>query len=227
MRAFLAMDFDGPREAARRLRALGDARAGVKVGLELFTAAGPPIVRSLEARGWRVFLDLKLHDIPRTMERAAAAAAALGADLLTVHASAGAEGVSAAVRGVRGSRTRILAVTVLTSQGGDVAALAAERAREAVSAGAHGLICSVDEVALLREVAGPGALLVTPGIRFAGGEAHDQRRVATPERAGKEGSDAMVLGRAIWDAASPKAALLMAQDQFTKGFRAAGRRASR
>lgn len=219
VRAFLALDFQSLRAARAELRRLGGARCGVKVGLELFTAAGPSAVKGFRKDGWRVFLDLKLHDIPRTMERAAAAAAALGADLLTIHAAAGEEGVAGAVAGVHGTRTRILAVTVLTSQGGDVAAEAVLLARMAVGAGAHGLICSVEEAARIRTAVGPGALIVTPGIRFADGETHDQRRVATPDRAGREGSDAMVLGRAVFDSTDPGAALMRAQKLFNIGLK--------
>ncbi len=219
VRVFLALDFENLREARAELRRLGGARCGVKVGLELFTAAGPAAVKGFRKDGWRVFLDLKLHDIPRTMERAAAAAAALGADLLTVHAAAGPDGVAAAVAGVKATRTRILAVTVLTSQGGDVGAEAERRAREAVGAGAHGLICSVDEASRIRRAVGPGALIVTPGIRFAEGEVHDQKRVATPDRAGREGSDAMVLGRAVFGAPDPTVALRKAQKLFNMGLK--------
>jgi orotidine-5'-phosphate decarboxylase len=222
VRAFLALDFSTMAEARRELRRLGASRTGVKVGLELFTAAGPAAVKKFRADGWRVFLDLKLHDIPRTMERAAAAAAAIGADLLTVHASAGEAGVRAAVLGVRGSRTRILAVTVLTSEGGDVAGEAVLRARMAVGAGAHGLICSVEEARSIRREVGPGALIITPGIRFSEGEAHDQKRVATPEQAGGEGADAMVLGRAIFGDPRPSEALKRANRMFLIGVRAAG-----
>ncbi|MBI5837962.1 MAG: orotidine-5'-phosphate decarboxylase [Candidatus Eisenbacteria bacterium] len=217
MRAFLALDFPTSREALAQLRRLGGARCGVKVGLELFTAAGPPLVRRLKADG--VFLDLKVHDIPHTMEGAARSAAELGADLLTVHATAGPRGVAAAVAGARGSGTQILAVTVLTSEGGDVAGRVLRLARESAAAGAHGLVMSVEAARAARRAVGPGLLLVTPGIRFADGVAHDQARVATPGVAGREGADAMVLGRAVFGAADPAAALARALAQFRSGRR--------
>jgi orotidine-5'-phosphate decarboxylase len=222
VRAFLALDFATAREARAQLGRLGDSRCGVKVGLELFTAAGPPLVRSLKAAGWRVFLDLKVHDIPRTMEGAARSASGLGADLLTVHAAAGPAGVAAAVAGTRGSRTRILAVTVLTSQGGEVAGRVLELAREACAAGAPGLVLSVDEARAVRSAVGPGRLLVTPGIRFKDSELHDQSRVASPDRAGREGADAMVLGRAVFGAPDPSAALRLALRLYRDGRRLAG-----
>jgi orotidine-5'-phosphate decarboxylase len=225
VRAFLALDFSTAREARAQRGRVGDSRCGVKVGLELFTAAGPPLVRSLKAAGWRVFLDLKVHDIPRTMEGAARSAAGLGADLLTVHAAAGPAGVAAAVAGARGSGTRILAVTVLTSQGGNVAGRVLDLALEAVAAGAPGLILSVEEVASVRRAVGPGTLLVTPGIRFKDSDLHDQSRVATPDRAGREGADAMVLGRAVFGAPDPAAALRRALRLYREGSRLAGPRA--
>lgn len=219
VRAFLALDFATAREARAQLRRLGEARCGVKVGLELFTAAGPPLVRALRSEGWRVFLDLKVHDIPRTMQGAARSAAALGADLLTVHASAGAEGVAAAVAGTRGTGTRILAVTVLTSQGGAVAGRVLGLARLAAGAGAPGLVLSVSEISVVRHAVGPGVLLVTPGIRFKDNELHDQRRVATPGLAGSRGADAMVLGRAVFGAPDPGAALARALRMYRTGRR--------
>ena len=219
VRAFLALDFPSARAALAQLRRLGSARCGLKVGLELFTAAGPPLVRRLRAEGWRVFLDLKLHDIPRTMEGAARAAGALGADLVTVHAAAGPEGVAAAVAGVRGSGARILAVTVLTSEGGEVAGRVLELGRSALGAGAHGLVLAVSEVRRMRAAGGPGGLLVTPGIRFDDNEIHDQKRVATPARAGAEGADAMVLGRAVWEAPDPAGALARALLEYRRGRR--------
>jgi orotidine-5'-phosphate decarboxylase len=218
-RIILALDRPGGASALALVEAIPNLR-WVKVGLELFTAAGPALVRRLRADGWRVFLDLMVHDIPRTMEGAARAAAALGVDLLTVHASAGPPGVAAAVAGARRSGTRILAVTVLTSQGGEVAGRVVELAREAVRSGAHGLVLAVEEARAVRSAVGPGVLLVTPGIRFIESELHDQRRVATPDRAGREGADAMVLGRAVFGAGDPAGALRQALRLYREGRRA-------
>jgi orotidine-5'-phosphate decarboxylase len=162
-----------------------------------------------------VFLDLKLHDIPATVEGAARSAAATGAALLTVHASGGADMVAAAVRGA-GPGTRVLAVTVLTSL--DAAALEAiglagppdaavvRLARLAVAAGAGGLVCSPHEVAQVRAAVGPGPLLVVPGVRPAGAAKGDQARVATPEDAVRAGADVIVIGRPLRDAPDPVAA---------------------
>jgi len=177
-----ALDFPGWLEAAPFARAIAPEVGMLKVGLELFTAEGPPVIRAAAALGRPVFLDLKLHDIPATVEGAARSAAASGASLLTVHASGGAEMVRAAVRGA-GGRVRILAVTVLTSLDGaalDAIGLAGPAeaavvrlARLAVAAGAGGLVCSPHEVAAVRAAVGPGPLLVVPGIRPAGSAGDD------------------------------------------------------
>ena len=210
-----ALDFPSWERAEPFARAIAPAVGMLKVGLELFAAEGPPAVREAAALGRPVFLDLKLHDIPATVEGAARSAAATGASLLTVHASGGAEMVRAAVRGA-GGRTRIVAVTVLTSL--DAAALeaiglagppdaaVARLARLAVAAGAGGLVCSPQEVAQVRAAVGPGPLLVVPGVRPAGAARGDQARVATPEDAVRAGADVIVVGRPLRDAPDPVAA---------------------
>jgi orotidine-5'-phosphate decarboxylase len=210
-----ALDFSSWERAEPFARAVAPAVGMLKVGLELFAAEGPPAVRAAAALGRPVFLDLKLHDIPNTVEGAARSAAATGAALLTVHASGGAEMVAAAVRGAAG-RLRVLAVTVLTSL--DAAALRAigldgppeaavvRLARLAVGAGAGGLVCSPHEVAAVRAAVGPGPLLVVPGVRPAGAARGDQARVATPEEAVRAGADVIVLGRPLRDAPDPAAA---------------------
>lgn len=210
----VALDVPGGREAL----ALADAlpRAGfVKVGLQLFTAAGPDVVRELRARGRRVFLDLKLHDIPNTVARAVESAAALGVDLLTVHASGGRAMLEAAAAG---DGPDLLAVTVLTSlsdrdladawgrPSADAAAEAARLARVADDAGVHGVVASVHEIEAIRAAA-PRLRVLTPGIRLAGDEAGDQARIATPARAAQLGADYLVLGRTVTAAADPAAAL--------------------
>jgi orotidine-5'-phosphate decarboxylase len=210
-----ALDFPSWQRAAAFARAIAPAVGMLKVGLELFVAEGPPVVRAAAALGRPVFLDLKLHDIPATVEGAARSAAATGASLLTVHASGGAEMVRAAVRGA-GPATRVLAVTVLTSL--DAAALAAigragpaeaavvRLARLAVDAGAGGLVCSPQEVAAVRAAVGPAPLLVVPGVRPPGAAKGDQARVATPEDAVRAGADVIVVGRPLRDAPDPVAA---------------------
>ncbi|HSN13989.1 MAG TPA: orotidine-5'-phosphate decarboxylase [Anaeromyxobacteraceae bacterium] len=210
-----ALDYASWREAESFARAIVPHVGLLKVGLELFTAEGPPAVRAAAALGRPVFLDLKLHDIPNTVEGAARSAAATGAALLTVHASGGPEMIRAAVRGA-GGKVRVLAVTVLTSLDG--AALeqiglagppesaVVRLAKLAVEAGAGGLVCSPHEVAAVRAAVGPGPLLVVPGVRPAGAAIGDQARVATPEAAVRAGADVIVLGRPLRDAADPAAA---------------------
>jgi orotidine-5'-phosphate decarboxylase len=214
-RICVPLDFPTLGEAERFARLLAPHVGMLKVGLELFTAEGPPAVRAAAALGRPVFLDLKLHDIPNTVEGAARSAAATGARLLTVHAAGGAAMIRAAVRGA-GSGVRILAVTVLTSL--DAAALGevglagppqeavVRLAKLAVAAGAGGLVCSPQEVRAVRAAVGPGPLLVVPGIRPAGASVGDQARVATPAAAVADGADVIVVGRPLREAADPVAA---------------------
>jgi orotidine-5'-phosphate decarboxylase len=223
-----AIAFDVPTlEAALALdERLGDGPEFAKVGLELFTACGPEAVRTLKARGRRVFLDLKLHDIPNTVRGAAASAARLGADLLTVHATGGGAMVAAAVDGIRdaGGSTRVVAVTLLTSldvaamppgftKPFDLHAVAAALTAEAEKAGALGVVCSAADLAGVRAKLGRAFFAVTPGIRPAGGDAHDQKRVATVESAVRDGASLLVLGRAVTAAPDPAAALVSAREE--------------
>jgi orotidine-5'-phosphate decarboxylase len=210
-----ALDFPAWGLAEAFARAVAPEVGMLKVGLELFAAEGPAAVRAAAALGRPVFLDLKLHDIPNTVEGAARSAAASGATLLTVHAAGGAEMVRAAVRGA-GAGVRVLAVTVLTSLDG--AALGAiglagppeaavvRLARLALSAGAAGLVCSPHEVAAVRAAVGGGPLLVVPGVRPRGAARGDQARVATPAEAVAAGADVIVVGRPLRDASDPAAA---------------------
>jgi len=210
-----ALDFGSWPEAEPFARAVAPAVGMLKVGLELFAAEGPRAVGAAAALGRPVFLDLKLHDIPNTVEGAARSAAASGASLLTVHASGGSRMVEAAVRGA-GGKLRILAVTVLTSLdgpqlariglAGPVERAVVRLARLAVEAGAGGLVCSPLEVAAVRAAVGPGPLLVVPGVRPAGAAHGDQQRVATPAEALRAGADVLVVGRPLRDAADPAAA---------------------
>lgn len=230
-----AIAFDVPTlEAALALdEKLGRGPELAKVGLELFTACGPEAVKALKARGRRVFLDLKLHDIPNTVRGAAASAAKLGADLLTVHATGGAGMVAAAVEGIREvaprDGTRVVAVTLLTSldpaamppgftQPFDLHAVAAALTAEAERAGALGVVCSAADLAGVRAKLGRAFYAVTPGIRPAGGDTHDQKRVATVESAVRDGASLLVLGRAITAAPDPAAALAAAREERDRAF---------
>lgn len=205
-------------DAARALSdRLGPRADFVKVGLELYTAEGPRVVEWLHAQGKRVFLDLKLHDIPTTVKGAARSAAAMGVSLLTVHGYGGAAMVDAAVEGA-GASTGILVVTVLTSfdartlgvaLGREVPEIGAEVTRLAAvahAARAHGVVCSGHEVSAVRTTF-PTLRPLVPGIRLEGGATHDQSRVVTPERAAADGAAYLVLGRAVTAAADPAGAL--------------------
>jgi orotidine-5'-phosphate decarboxylase len=215
-RLFVALDVPTLAEAIALVERLGEDATQVKVGLELFTAAGPEAIRALTARGRRVFLDLKLHDIPETARRSAAAAAAHGASWLTVHAAGGRAMLEAAVAGA-GPGCAVLAVTVLTSlEEADLAAdgqslplaeLVRRRAELAIAAGCAGVVCSPNEAAAIRAAIGAGPLVVTPGVRPSGAALGDQKRVDTPSAARAAGASAVVVGRPIRDAADPRAAI--------------------
>ncbi len=215
----VALDVADMAAARRMVTALGSECRFYKVGLELFTAAGPDVVRWLRDEGHEVFLDLKFHDIPATMAGAARSAGKLGARLLTVHAASGSAGIRAAVEGA-GADCGVLAVTVLTSL--DARELAALWGRDrsldvegevrrlaglAADAGAHGIVCSGHEVAAVRASYGDRLAPLVPGIRLAGGESHDQARVVTPSAAQAAGARYLVLGRAVTAAADPAAAM--------------------
>ena len=187
----------------------------VKIGLELYLRYGPDVVATVRgASGVEVFLDLKLHDIPATVAGAARAVSRLRPEYLTVHATGGADVVRAAVESAPG--TCVAAVTVLTSLGDDdlsvlglpgpVGDVVRRMAVMAVSAGARGLVCSPQEVAAVRAEVGPDVTLITPGVRPAGTDMHDQARVATPEEAIRAGADLLVIGRPITRAPDPGAA---------------------
>jgi orotidine-5'-phosphate decarboxylase len=191
-----------------------------KVGSELFTVAGPTIVRQLVARGKKVFLDLKFHDIPNTVEKAVAAAAELGASIVTVHASGGERMIRAAVENA-GPACEVFAVTILTSLTGvDLAAvrggdqvpndLTPDVMRLAVlgrDAGVAGVVCSGLEAAMLRERFGGSLKLLVPGVRLPGDDRGDQSRVVTPAQAAQAGASYIVLGRTVTSAEDPAAAM--------------------
>lgn len=209
-----ALDFATGREALDAAREVAPAIGMVKVGLELFVQEGPRVVGIFQELGLPVFLDLKLHDIPATVEGAVAGAAKLGARLLTVHASGGRTMLRRAVERAKaeGGTTDICAVTILTSLdatdlsdvglGGTTADAARRLATMAWSEGVRWFVCSPAEVSLLRSDLGPDAVLVTPGVRPADGPRGDQKRVATPEQALRDGASWVVIGRPIRDAAN-------------------------
>jgi len=213
-RIVAALDVPDPAAAVRLASALKGHVGLFKIGLELFVAHGPEAVRAVAALGVPIFLDLKLHDIPQTVEAAARGASALGAALVTCHAAGGKAMIEAARRGL-GGKSRLLAVTVLTSLGeldladigtsGPASAAVLRLAKLALSAGADGLVCSPHEAALLRAELGRAPLLVVPGIRPAAA-ADDQKRVATAESAVRAGADLLVVGRPLRDAPDPAAA---------------------
>lgn len=212
----------GHDEALRLADELSGHAVWMKVGMTLYYACGPEVVRELAGRGYKVFLDLKLHDIPHQVRGAAESASLAGADLLTVHGLGGSAMVAAAREGVeaaaahRVERTRLLAITVLTSMNGEALAsigVADDPASEvrrlatlAVGAGADGVVCSPVEAAAMRTLLGKDALVVTPGVRPAGSATQDQSRIATPAAAIRSGSSLLVVGRPITQAADPVSA---------------------
>lgn len=219
----IALDFDSAAEASGLVSALGDSAGFYKVGMELFAAAGMDYVRCLAEKGKRVFLDMKYYDIGETVRRAVAVAARSGASFLTVHAVG--QVMRAAVEGRGDSPMKLLAVTVLTSLDErdleemghlqPVSELVAMRVGQAMAAGIDGLVASPLEAAKIRAMAGPKAILVTPGVRSAGAARGDQKRVATPAEAVAAGADYIVIGRQVTRAADPKAALHSIREELS------------
>jgi orotidine-5'-phosphate decarboxylase len=215
-RLIVALDVPTSEEALRLAERLAGSVGMFKVGSQLFTAAGPQLVETLVARGEKVFLDLKYHDIPNTVGSAVRSAARLGVSLLTVHGLGGRAMLSSAAVAAAGSATRLLAITVLTSH--DTESLAEVGVADALSdevrrlallaqgSGVHGVVASPHEVPVLRAACGPTMLIVTPGIRPAGAERGDQARPATPEAAVAAGADYIVVGRPILAAPDARAA---------------------
>jgi len=228
-RLIVALDVPSVKAAEAVVARLGESVWFYKIGYQLAFAGGLPFAAGLIAAGKQVFIDLKLHDIGNTVAKGVASVAQLGATFLTVHAYP--QTMKAAIEGKQGSALRILAVTVLTSyDDSDLAAagyemnvkeLAAARAAQARDIGIDGLVCSAEEAAILRDIAGPGMVLVTPGIRPSGSTAGDQKRVMTPARAIEAGADYLVVGRPVLEAVNPKAAAdaIVAEIEKTKGQR--------
>jgi orotidine-5'-phosphate decarboxylase len=213
-RLIVALDLPTVHDAEQMVSRLGESVVFYKIGYQLAFAGGLPFAAGLIAAGKQVFLDLKLHDIGNTVQKGVESVAQIGATFLTVHAFP--QTMKAAVEGKKGSKLRILAVTVLTSyDDADLAAagydmsvpeLAAARAAQARDMGVDGLVCSAEEARALRDIAGPGMVLVTPGIRPAGTASGDQKRIMTPARAVETGADYLVVGRPVVEARDPKAA---------------------
>jgi orotidine-5'-phosphate decarboxylase len=226
-RLIVALDFDDPTKAQALVDKIGASVSFYKIGMELAYSGdasnnGFALADRLIAQGKKIFIDLKLHDIPNTVEKATAALARRGYEFLTVHAYP--PTMAAAKAGVAGSSLKLLAVTVLTSlDDADLAAcgynysvqdLAARRAAQAWSAGMHGLISSAAEVPALRLLVGDEMIFATPGIRPAGAALDDQKRVATPAAAIDAGADYLVIGRPITEAEDPKAAAEAIQSEI-------------
>ncbi|HEX3879719.1 MAG TPA: orotidine-5'-phosphate decarboxylase [Bryobacteraceae bacterium] len=209
----VALDVESAAEARELVAKLGKSVDFYKVGMELYAASGMEMVRDLQEQGKNVFLDLKFYDIPETVKRAVAQVAKTGVQFLTVHGSASI--MRAAVAGRGSSNLKLLAVTVLTSFGpedmddlgyrGEIADLVERRACKAVECGIDGLVASPLEAAALRKVVGANITLVTPGVRSTGAAKGDQKRVATPAEAIRDGADYLVIGRQITRAANPAA----------------------
>jgi orotidine-5'-phosphate decarboxylase len=214
-RLILALDVPSIAAGEGLLETLEGRIGLVKIGLELYTACGPAAVEAVKRRGFDVFLDLKLHDIPATVAGAVRSALGLGVAMLTVHTGGGAEMLRRAVEEA-GNAIRILGVTLLTSLGpedlkaasiaGTPGEVVARRAALAASAGCAGVVCSPKEVRLVRSAAGQKVSIVTPGIRPTGADVGDQKRAATPGSAIAEGADYLVVGRPIHGATDPAAA---------------------
>ena len=230
----IACDFPTRERTLAFLDRFGDERPYVKIGMELFYAEGPDIVREIKARGHNIFLDLKLCDIPNTVKRAMSVLRGTGADMINLHAFGTAEMMTAALEGLTGpdgKRPLLIAVTQLTSTSEErmhrelliekpLAEVCLEYAENAMRSGLDGVVCSPLEAGAVHERCGASFLTVTPGVRFAGGDKGDQVRVTTPERAGELGSDYIVVGRPITGAEDPVAAWQRCVNEFMGGARA-------
>lgn len=216
----IACDFAGAQQTYDFLERFGDKRPFVKIGMELFYAAGPEIVKELKKRGHKVFLDLKLHDIPNTVRKSMAVLSGLGADMVNLHAAGTVDMMTAALEGLTrpdGSRPILIAVTQLTSTSQErmendllikepIDQVVLHYASNAKKAGLDGVVCSPLEAGKVHQACGNDFVTVTPGVRFADGDIGDQVRVTTPAKAKEIGSDYIVVGRPITAAQDPLAA---------------------
>lgn len=225
----IALDFPGREETLAFLDLFPEGeKPFVKIGMELFYAEGPQIVREIKARGHKIFLDLKLHDIPNTVKRAMAVLSQLDVDMTNLHAAGASEMMKGALEGLTrtdGSRPLLIAVTQLTSTSPEtlqeellintpMAETVMSYAQNAAGSGLDGVVCSPLEAAQVKKRCGKQFLTVTPGVRFAGGEVGDQKRVMTPEKAGQSGCDYIVMGRPITRDGDPVSAYRRAMKDF-------------
>lgn len=226
----VACDFSSKEQTLDFLSRFGEKRPFVKIGMELYYAEGPGIVRAIKSRGHRIFLDLKLHDIPNTVKKAMAVLKNLDVDMTNLHAAGTRAMMEAALEGLTrpdGTRALLIAVTQLTSTspermrdelliGRPLPEVVMAYAENAKMAGLDGVVCSPLEAADVHKRCGADFLTVTPGVRFAEGDAGDQSRIATPARAGEMGSDYIVVGRPVTAAADPLAAYERCVKEFVK-----------
>lgn len=224
----IACDFNSADKTLEFLDLFGSVKPYVKIGMELFYAEGPGIIRKIKSRGHKIFLDLKLHDIPNTVKKSMAVLSSLDVDMCNLHASGTIDMMKAALEGLTredGSRPLLIAVTQLTSTSEErmrrelLISASMEQtvmhyATNARDAGLDGVVCSPFEARAVKNACGEGFLTVTPGIRFAGGDVGDQVRIATPENAVSLGSDFIVVGRPITAAKDPVSAYKLCIKQF-------------
>ncbi len=224
----IACDFSSKEEALHFLSKFEKEKPFVKIGMELFYAEGPEIVKTIKKMGHKIFLDLKLHDIPNTVKKSMSVLSGLDVDMCNVHASGTKAMMSAALEGLRradGTRPLLIAVTQLTSTSEDVMRqellidapiekTVMHYAKNTMEAGLDGVVCSPLEAEAVHRICGETFLTITPGVRFADGDVGDQKRVTTPEKAKELGSDYIVVGRPITQAADPVAAYLRCVKEF-------------
>ena len=226
----IACDFSSKEQTLNFLDKFTGRKPFVKIGMELFYAEGPEIVRTIKERGHRIFLDLKLHDIPNTVKKAMSVLRNLDVDMTNVHAAGTVDMMKAAIEGLTredGTRPLLIAVTQLTSTseermqkelliGASINDTIVKYAENAKAAGLDGVVCSPLEAAMVQEACGKEFMTVTPGVRFADGDVGDQVRVTTPERAREIGSDFIVVGRPITAADDPVAAYERCMREFAE-----------
>ena len=226
----IACDFSNKEQTLNFLDKFTGRKPFVKIGMELFYAEGPEIVRTIKERGHRIFLDLKLHDIPNTVKKAMSVLRNLDVDMTNVHAAGTVDMMKAAIEGLTredGTRPLLIAVTQLTSTseermqkelliGASINDTIVKYAENAKAAGLDGVVCSPLEAAMVKEACGVEFMTVTPGVRFADGDVGDQVRVTTPERAKEIGSDFIVVGRPITAADDPVAAYERCMREFAE-----------
>lgn len=224
----IACDFSSAETTLQFLDKFTDCKPFVKIGMELYYAAGPAIVQQIKARGHKIFLDLKLHDIPNTVKKAMAVLSKMDVDMCNLHAAGTIEMMKAALEGLTredGTRPLLIAVTQLTSTSEErmqrellinasINDTIVQYARNAKEAGLDGVVCSPLEAGMVKEACGDEFVTVTPGVRFADGEVGDQVRVTTPARAKEIGTDYIVVGRPITQAADPVAAYKRCVEEF-------------